>query len=97
MTVARPAKILPQLDQSTFDLNASNPRIIRLAQRNPVHRGREIACLEATLPPGGARLVTFHCQRYGGLFQSNLLRRHCFRDQREYCVDRSVHGTAKNP
>lgn len=48
-----------------FDLVASNPRILPLVCSIVIRfrRGNELR--EAVMPPGGARLVTLHCQRFG--------------------------------
>jgi len=51
--------------QRMFDLVASNPRISPLADLVEIRVMRETDCGQVCVPPGGARLVTFHCQRFG--------------------------------
>ena len=51
--------------QRMFDLVASNPRILPLANLIETRGMRESDCGQVCVPPGGARLVTFHCQRFG--------------------------------
>ena len=48
-----------------FDLVASNPRILPPSEAIVNRVLREINCGEVCVPPGGARLVTLHCQRFG--------------------------------
>ena len=56
------------LTQTGFDLVASNPRISPLAWKKEDSFMRVTKCREAELPPGGARLVNFRCQRFGRPF-----------------------------
>ena len=48
-----------------FDLDASNSRICPSLELIVSQVERKIVFGEACVPPGGARLVTFHCQRFG--------------------------------
>lgn len=48
-----------------FDLVASNPRILPPAEAIENRVLRENDCGEVCVPPGGARLVTIHYQRFG--------------------------------
>lgn len=54
-----------EVDDWLFDLLASNPRILPLACAIEHQHLREDDGGEVDVPPGGARLVTFHCQRFG--------------------------------
>jgi len=51
--------------QRMFDLVASNPRILPPAEAIVNREMRVSGCGEVCVPPGGARLVTFHYQRFG--------------------------------
>ena len=51
--------------QRMFDLVASNPRILPLANLIEIRVMRESDCGQVCVPPGGARLVTFHYQHFG--------------------------------
>lgn len=48
-----------------FDLDASNSKICPSLELIVSQVERKIVFGEACVPPGGARLVTFHCQRFG--------------------------------
>ena len=57
--------ILSASIRSAFDLNASKPRIWPLASLRGDRSMRDGGYGEAVLPPGGARLASILCQRFG--------------------------------
>ena len=60
-----PLMKLPVPIRSAFDLNASKPRIWPLASQRGDRSMRDGGYGEAGLPPGGARLASILCQRFG--------------------------------
>jgi hypothetical protein len=81
------------LSKTAFDLLATNPRILPLVWLKALQSAREKECGEAVLPPGGARLVTIHCQHLGIPFQT----RHRFDSRGRFDTSRCFGCIAKHP